>query len=80
MGVNDVDDCMLRLKDRIKHNIAPFAMGLFDIAEEQKNGCSIVKVTVVNGIEKHVAPNTMIRYMKCLKRWLIPTLLTAGLR
>ena len=23
VGVNDVDDCMLRLKDRIKHNISP---------------------------------------------------------
>ena len=33
VGVSDVDDCMLRLKDRIKHNISPSAMGLFDIAE-----------------------------------------------
>ena len=52
MGVNDVDDCMLRLKDRIKHNISPSAMGLFDIAEEQKDGRSIIKVTVASGIEK----------------------------
>ena len=52
VGVSDVDDCMLRLKDRIKHNISPSAMGLFDIAEEQKDGCSIVKVTVASGIEK----------------------------
>ena len=52
VGVNDVDDCMLRLKDRIKHNISPSAMGLFDIAEEQKEGCSIIKVTVASGIEK----------------------------
>lgn len=34
VGVNDVDDCMLKLKDRIKHNISPSAMGLFDKAEE----------------------------------------------
>ena len=52
MGVNDIDDCMLRLKDRIKHNISPSAMGLFDIAEEQKDGHSIIKVTVASGIEK----------------------------
>ena len=52
VGVSDVDDCMLRLKDRIKHNISPSAMGLFDIAEEQKDGCSIIKVTVASGIEK----------------------------
>ena len=47
-----MDDCMLRLKDRIKHNISPSAMGLFDIAEEQKDGHSIIKVTVASGIEK----------------------------
>ena len=52
VGVSDVDDCMLRLKNRIKHNISPSAMGLFDIAEEQKNGQSIIKVTVASGIEK----------------------------
>ena len=52
VGVNDVDDCMLKLKDRIKHNISPSAMGLFDIAEEQKDGCSIIKITVASGIEK----------------------------
>ena len=52
VGMSDVDDCMLRLKDRIKHNISPSAMGLFDIAEEQKDGCSIIKVTVASGIEK----------------------------
>ncbi len=52
VGVNDLDDCMLRLKDRIKHNISPSAMGLFDIAAEQKDGRSIIKVTVASGIEK----------------------------
>ena len=31
VGVNDIDNCMLKLKDRIKHNISPSAMGLFDI-------------------------------------------------
>lgn len=52
VGVSDVDDCMLKLKDRIKHNISPSAMGLFDIATEQKNGQTVVKVTVASGIEK----------------------------
>ena len=54
VGVSDVDDCMLRLKDCIKHNISPSAMGLFDIAEEQKDGRSIIKVTVASGIEQRV--------------------------
>lgn len=52
VGVNDVDDCMLRLKDRIKHNISPSAMGLFDIGEEKRDGKSVVKITVASGIEK----------------------------
>ena len=52
VGVNDVDDCMLRLKDRVKNNISPSAMGLFDIVEEKREGKSVVKITVASGIEK----------------------------
>lgn len=52
VGVSDVDYCMLRLRDRIEHNISPSAMGLFVIAEEKKDGRSIIKVTVASGIEK----------------------------
>ena len=52
VGVEDIDDCMLRLKDRIKNNISPSAMGLFDISEERKDGRSVVKVTIASGIEK----------------------------
>ena len=52
IGVDDVDDCMLKLKDRIKNNISPSAMGLFDISEEKIDDKNIVKVTVASGIEK----------------------------
>ena len=52
VGVDDVDDCMLKLKDRIKNNISPSAMGLFDIAEEKQDGRNVVKITVASGIEK----------------------------
>ena len=52
VGVDDVDDCMLRVKDRIKNNVLPSAMGLFDIAEEKRDGRSVVKITVASGIEK----------------------------
>lgn len=52
VGVDDVDGCMLKVKDRIKNNISPSAMGLFDIAAEQKEGHTIIKVTVASGIEK----------------------------
>lgn len=33
LGVSDVDGDMLKLKDRIKNNINPSAMGLFDVLE-----------------------------------------------
>lgn len=39
VGVSNIDDCMLRLKDRLKNNISPSAMGLFDIAQEKKRWC-----------------------------------------
>lgn len=52
VGVEDPDGCMLKLKDRIKNNISPSAMGLFDIATETKDGKSIVKVTVASGMDK----------------------------
>ncbi len=34
VGVSDIDADMLKIKDRIKNNISPSAMGLFDVAEE----------------------------------------------
>ena len=52
VGVDDVDGVMLKLKDRIKNNVLPSAMGLFDIAEEKRDGRSVVKVTVASGVEK----------------------------
>lgn len=52
VGVDDIDGCMLKLKDRIKNNVSPSAMGLFDIATEQRDGLSVIKLTVASGIEK----------------------------
>lgn len=52
VGVDNIDDCMLKLKDRIKNNISPSAMGLFDIAKEEKDGGNIIKLTIASGIEK----------------------------
>ena len=48
VGVDDVDDCMLKLKDRIKNNISPSAMGLFDIVEKKRDGKGVVKITVAS--------------------------------
>ncbi|MFI3257162.1 MAG: ATP-binding protein, partial [Spirochaetales bacterium] len=52
VGVENPDDDMLKIKARIKNNILPSAMGLFDISEEERNNKKIVKVTVASGSEK----------------------------
>ncbi len=52
VGVTDIDSDMLKIKDRIKNNILPSAMGLFDVVEEEKDGISIIKIIVASGSEK----------------------------
>ena len=52
VGVVDPDGDMLKIKDRIKNNIAPSAMGLFDVVTEEKDGQPIIKIIVASGSEK----------------------------
>lgn len=59
LGVADPDVDMLKIKDRIKNNIAPSAMGLFDVVSEEKDlsagqagGQPIIKIIVASGSEK----------------------------
>jgi len=52
VGVVDMDGDMLKVKDRIKNNISPSAMGLFDVVAEIKDGKSLIKVIVAGGSEK----------------------------
>ena len=52
VGVADVDDTMLRIKDRLKTNIHPSCMGLFDISVIEQEGKQLVKVTIASGSEK----------------------------
>ena len=40
------------MKDRIKNNLLPSCMGLFDIQSEQKDGKEIIKVIIASGPEK----------------------------
>ena len=56
VGVVDVDGDMLKVKDRIKHNITPSAMGLFDLVEEESPpGVRCIKIIVAGGSEKPYA-------------------------
>ncbi|SRX74716.1 RNA-binding domain-containing protein [Aequorivita antarctica] len=51
-GLTDSDGDQLKLKDRLKNNIRPSAMGLFDIVSEVRDGMDILKVIVASGPEK----------------------------
>jgi len=52
VGVNDADGLQLKIKDRLKNNITPSTMGLFDVLSEQQDGKTIVKVILASGSEK----------------------------
>ncbi|QQX76493.1 MULTISPECIES: RNA-binding domain-containing protein [Aequorivita] len=51
-GLADADGGQLKIKDRLKNNIRPSAMGLFDIVSEVREGKDILKVIVASGPEK----------------------------
>lgn len=51
-GLADADGDQLKIKDRLKNNIRPSAMGLFDIVSEVRDGKYILKVIVASGPEK----------------------------
>lgn len=52
VGVDNVDDCMLKIKDRLKNNISPSSLGLFDISQEYCCGVKIIKITIASGLQK----------------------------
>lgn len=51
-GVEDSDGDQLKIKDRLKHNISPSCMGLFDVVSEQRGGLDIIKLILASGTEK----------------------------
>jgi predicted HTH transcriptional regulator len=51
-GVNDSDKIMLKIKDRIKNNILPLSLGLFDVIAETRENKTIIKIIVASGTEK----------------------------
>jgi len=52
VGIEDVDADMLKIKDRIRKNIMPSPMGLFDVSSEVIEGKRVIKVFVASGSEK----------------------------
>jgi predicted HTH transcriptional regulator len=52
VGVKDLDGDMLKVKDRIKNNISPSAMGLFDVISETEEEKDLIKIIIAGGSEK----------------------------
>lgn len=52
VGVDDVDALMLAISDRIKNNIQPTCLGLFDVYAQEHDGKTIIHVVVTRGTEK----------------------------
>jgi predicted HTH transcriptional regulator len=52
VGVSDIDGDMLKIKDRLKNNIMPSCMGLFDVAVENIEFKDVIKITLASGTEK----------------------------
>jgi len=52
IGIDNVDKKQLEIKDRIKHNISPSTLGLFDVIAEKRDGVNIIHVFVASGPEK----------------------------
>jgi ATP-dependent DNA helicase RecG len=52
VGIANSDQLQLIIKDRIKNNIQPSALGLFDVVLEVKDERDVIKVIVAGGQEK----------------------------
>lgn len=52
IGVSDVDSMQLKIADRIKNNILPSTLGLFDIVTEEIENISVIKILISSGLDK----------------------------
>ena len=52
VGIKNTDQIQLQIKDRIKNNIQPSTLGLFDVIVENIEEKDIIKVVISSGTEK----------------------------
>lgn len=52
IGVKNSDSLQLKIKDRLKNNILPSIMGLFDVHTQNCENQEVVKITIASGYEK----------------------------
>ncbi len=49
IGVPDFDAVQLKIKDRLRTNILPSCLGLFDVIHEVHNGQDIININIASG-------------------------------
>ncbi len=52
IGVDNSDQTQLQIKDRLKNNISPSCLGLFDVVEEMIEDKAVIKIIVASGHER----------------------------
>jgi|LSQX01.1.fsa_nt_gb predicted HTH transcriptional regulator len=52
VGISDIDGDILKIKDRLKNNVMPSCMGLFDVSAETIESKDVIKITLASGTEK----------------------------
>ena len=52
VGLKNDDQLQLAIKDRLKNNIKPSIMGLFEVRQEERNDKKIISITLAGGLEK----------------------------
>ena len=52
VGVSDADALQKKVAERIRDNLLPSALGLYDVASEEMDGKTVIKVIVSSGTEK----------------------------
>ena len=51
-GVSNPDPVMLAISDRIKNNILPSCLGLYDVYPEECDGKTVIHIIISRGTEK----------------------------
>ena len=52
VGVEDADLLQKKVAERIRDNILPSALGLYDVTSQEIDGKTVIKVVVSSGVEK----------------------------
>ena len=52
VGLADIDGDQLKIVDRIRNNIRPTVLGLFDVIARKINGKNVIRIVVSSGVQK----------------------------